>query len=60
MSDVRLTKKQVLFLIEWLEIEDPQKAADRFIEILSEQKADPIDIALYIDRIIKVVEKKKK
>ena len=53
MSDkIGLTKKQILFLTEMLEIEDPSKAVDRFIELLAEQGVDPMYISEIIDKIL--------
>lgn len=43
--------------MDMLEIENPESAAERFCEILAECKADPIDIVLYIDKIMKRMKK---
>jgi len=50
---IRLTKKQILFLTEWLETEDPNKAADRFIELMMLEHVDPQNISVVIDKIMK-------
>lgn len=38
--------------MDHLEEETPEKAAERFCEIMIEMKADPQEISLYIDKII--------
>jgi hypothetical protein len=57
---VRLTKKQVLFITEFLEIESPEKAAERVMEIMIEERMDPVEIGTVIDRAIKNIDKVKK
>lgn len=49
---VRLTRKQVAFLKEMLEEEDAEKAATRFMELMVDVRAEPSDIAYYIDKIM--------
>ena len=60
MSDkIRLTKKQVLFITEMLDEPNAERAAERFMEILAEERVDPAEISVYIDKIvIRMVNKK--
>ena len=55
---IRLTKKQVLFLQEWVEEKDPEKAAEIFMGWMLDERVDPQDIAIMIDKIMKRIEKK--
>lgn len=50
-ENIRLTKKQVTFLTQWLD-EDPERAAERFMELLLEQNIPSSKICEYIDKII--------
>jgi hypothetical protein len=59
-ENLRLTKKQILFLLEWLEETDYNKAAERFAKMMVEGGIDPSDMDLVIDKIMVVVERKKK
>jgi len=59
LSDrIKLTRKQVNFLLEHLDEKDPEEAATRFMELMILEKVDPVDIAFVIDKIIKRIEKK--
>jgi len=60
LSDkIRLTKKQVLFITEMLDEPNAERAAERFMEILAEERVDPAEISVYIDKIvIRMVNKK--
>lgn len=55
MSDsrVRLNKTQIKFLTEMLEIQDPLKAVEKFVEILLEEKLPPKDMGPVINEIIR-------
>ena len=60
MSDkIKLTQKQVQFLVEMTEIPDPEEAVDRFASIMIEERINPIDIVLVVDRLIKALDKKR-
>lgn len=54
---IRLTKKQLHFVTQILEISDPDKAVERFMEIMIEERVDPSDIVILIDTILKKLEK---
>ncbi len=57
-ENVRLTQKQIKFLIQWLEIEDPEQAATKFMEILVDERVEPSEIGFVINKIIAKIEKK--
>jgi hypothetical protein len=60
LSDkIKLTQKQVQFLVEMTEIPDPEEAVDRFASIMIEERINPIDIVLVVDRLIKALDKKR-
>lgn len=50
-ENIRLNKKQVAFLMYWVD-EDPEKAAEKFMELMLEQKVPTSQICEYIDKII--------
>ena len=47
------------FLVEMTEIPDPEEAVDRFASIMIEERINPIDIVLVVDRLIKALDKKR-
>lgn len=59
-ENVRLTKKQILFLQEWTEENDPDKASEIFLGWMISERVDPVDIGFLIDKIIQRIQKGKK
>lgn len=55
---VRLTKAQINFLSEFLEITDGQTAVKRFAEIMTEERLSPKEMSKVIDIIMQKVKKK--
>ena len=56
MSDgtkIFLTVEEQVFLMEWLELNDPTKAAEKFAKILTEERASAQDMKKYIQKIMK-------
>lgn len=51
-ENIRLTRKQVQFLLEWTELEDPEKAAEKFLELMVLERAPTSEISEYLDKII--------
>jgi hypothetical protein len=51
-ENVRLTQKQIRFLLEWLEEEIPEKAAEKFMELMVLERVDPSEISFVLDKII--------
>ena len=51
-ENIRLTRKQITFLQEMTEEKDPEWAAEIFLVLMVDCKADPSDIGFYIDKII--------
>jgi len=60
MSEMRikLNKAQLNFLMDMLEIENPQDAANKFVEILVEEKLQPKDVSAIINQIMSKMKKK--
>lgn len=56
-SRVYLSVEEQLFLIEWLEIDDPVQAVERFAVLMVKEKADPTELSDYIKKIMAKVEK---
>ena len=52
-DSIKLTRQQIDYLIEMLEINTPEKAVERFVELMTMEGADPIDTYLYLSRIMK-------
>lgn len=50
---IHLTKEEQIFLMEFLELEDPTEAAKKFASIMREEMADPTQIEMYIRKILK-------
>ena len=57
-TSIRLNEKQLKFLMDMLEIDNPMAAAERFIEILLEEKLPPKDISPVINEIMRRMVKK--
>lgn len=55
-GNVRLNRAQIEFLVYMTEIKDIDRAVEKFVTILLEERADPSQIVLYIN---KLMEKKK-
>jgi hypothetical protein len=51
-ENIRLTKKQIHFITQMLEIEDPNKAADRFLELMALEGVAGSHIAMVIDLVV--------
>jgi len=49
---VQFSKEQIEFLTYYTETKDPMKAVDKFVKIMVEEKADPREILLYLNKII--------
>ncbi len=59
MSDgakIYLSREEQVFLMEWLEMNDPVLAAERFAELMILEKADPIELQKYLKRVMKRLE----
>ena len=50
---VFLTSEEQLFLMEMLELDDPTKAAEKFVAIMVEERANPQQMKKYIVKILK-------
>lgn len=57
-ENIRLNKKQVSFLVQWVD-EDPEKAAERFMELMISERVPSSEICKYIDKIIEKIKDKK-
>lgn len=56
LGKIFLTVEETIFLMEWLNIDDANKAVDRFAEIMIEEKLDPQDMKKYLQKIMKRLE----
>ena len=59
MSDGRiyLSGDEQEFLMEFLELNDPIKAAEKFALLMVEEKADPTDLKKYLKKIMESFER---
>ena len=55
---VKLTATQLNFLMDMLEINDPKRAAKKFVDILLEEKLPPKNISTIINKIMNKMKKK--
>ena len=56
-SRLYLSVEEQLFLIEWLEIDDPVQAVERFAVLMIKEKADPAQLQDYLKKVMAKVEK---
>jgi hypothetical protein len=54
---IYLSKDEQIFLMEWLDVEDPIAAADKFASLLAEERSDPLKMQQYIQKIMKRIKK---
>lgn len=53
MNDkISLTQRQILFIVDILEIDDHGKAVERFMEIMIEERTDPSLISDVVNKIM--------
>lgn len=58
MSDrIRLTKKQIDFVMEHTMELDPEKAVERFADLMIMERVDPTDMVILIDKLIQRMKK---
>ncbi|HEY5235498.1 MAG TPA: hypothetical protein VIJ14_04920 [Rhabdochlamydiaceae bacterium] len=50
---IYLSREEQQFLIDWLELPDPMDAVDKFAEMISQEKGDPVKLQDYIKKIMK-------
>lgn len=55
-AKIYLSREEQVFLMEWLEMNDPVLAAERFAELMILEKADPIELQKYLKRVMKRLE----
>lgn len=48
-----LTKEEQLFLMEMFELKDAKEAAERFVILMIEERADPTQTQKFIKKIMK-------
>ncbi|HWY35731.1 MAG TPA: hypothetical protein VNX68_13885 [Nitrosopumilaceae archaeon] len=49
---IYLSRAEQIFLIEMLEISNPQEAAEKFALLMVEERADPTQLQQYIKKIM--------
>lgn len=54
---IYLSKEEQIFLMEVLEVNSAQEAAEAFALIMVEERADPIDLQIFIKKIMPRYEK---
>ena len=52
---VYLTAEEQIYLMEMLELNDPTKAAEKFVELLVLERANPQDLKKYLKKIMKAI-----
>jgi hypothetical protein len=56
-SRVYLSVEEQVFLMEWLEINDPIQAVERFAVLMVKEKVDPTQLQDYLKKVMAKVEK---
>lgn len=56
---IYLSGEEQEFLMDMLEISEPRKAAERFAEIITEERGDPGELKTYLKKIIAKWKEKK-
>ena len=51
-TKIYLNREEQIFLMEFLEMDDPVDAAERFAVLMVEEKANPTDLQKYVKKII--------
>jgi len=55
---IYLSKEEQIFLMDMFEIEDPLLAAEEFASLLVLEKANPLDLKMFLEKIMIRFEKK--
>ena len=56
-SRIYLSIEEQVFIMEWLEIDDPIQAVERFAVLMVKEKADPGELKDYLKKVMAKVEK---
>ena len=51
-SRIYLTREEQVYLMQILEINSPEEALNKFIDILIEEKVDPTKTSVYLKKIM--------
>jgi DnaJ-domain-containing protein 1 len=51
--NISFTLEQIRFIMESLDIEDPDDALDRFMTIIQEERVDPDRVHTYLNKLMK-------
>lgn len=52
-SKIYLNREEQIFLMEFLELDDPVMAAEKFAMLMVEERADPTELKKYIIKIMR-------
>lgn len=55
-SKIYLSREEQIFLMNMLESTDPLDATERFAEIMAEERANPLELQVYLKKIMKAME----
>lgn len=56
-SKIYLSREEQTFLMDYLELNDPMEAVEKFAELLVTERADPGKLEQYVKKIMKKVQK---
>lgn len=56
-SKIYLSREEQTFLMDYLELNDPMQAVEKFAELLVAERADPGKLEQYVKKIMKKAQK---
>lgn len=54
---IYLTKQMQIFLMDWMECDNPNDAAEEFAQLMILEKANPVDLSEYVKKIMAKLDK---